>query len=326
MSCFEPLLAVVLLAAPPDAGTRESPVKAALEQLARATQQQEDAQRRESDKQLEALAKQATPSERPTLERLLKLNRARLPLDKQVPELASICLELLDLAKGDFESQRAALGACLAMPRLAESARLDPAPYRAEALRRAKAMVAEWPTRARAHGLLASALIDSNAGDLEVMRSLKQCSKLEPTAWCTEYLTRAITEYERPRCAGKSLVQPLTLTGARARSEGVETFYDEEPKPSIAGAEIATVMVDDDGLLAIETTAEGRKHLEEVTARLIKGFDGAMVLKLGDKPLVSARVVQTITNGRIALRAGKRLTLDELCKQAEHPKVPDELR
>lgn len=325
MSCFEPVLAVALLASP-DAGVRESPVKAAIEQLARAATQQADAQRKESEKQLEVLAKQVTQEERPAIDRLLKLNRSRLPLEKQVPELAAICVELLKLSQADFDSQRAALGAYLSMPRLAESAGLDPAPYRAEGMRLAKAMVADWPKEARAHGLLATALMDSNAAELEVMRELKQCSQLEPAAWCTDYLKRAVAELERPRCAGKSLVQPLTLTGARARSEGVETVYDEEPKPALSGAEIATVMVDDDGLLAIETTAEGSKHLEEVTARLIKGFDGAMVVKLGEKPLVSARVVQTITNGRLTVRAGKRLTLDELCKQVERPKAPAELR
>lgn len=62
MSCFEPVLAVALLASP-DAGVRESPVKAAIEQLARAATQQADAQRKESEKQLEVLAKQVTPED-----------------------------------------------------------------------------------------------------------------------------------------------------------------------------------------------------------------------------------------------------------------------
>ena len=62
MSCFEPLLAVALLASP-DAGVRESPVKAAIEQLARAATQQADAQRKESEKQLEVINIMQTQSD-----------------------------------------------------------------------------------------------------------------------------------------------------------------------------------------------------------------------------------------------------------------------
>jgi hypothetical protein len=324
MSFSEPLL-ILLLTASPDAGAPPT-VKDLLEQYSREMNAQAESDRNDAEKKLDELTKRATTAEKPLMERMSKLVHARPPLEKQVPELAAITLELLKLSKGDFDSERAALGSYLSMGRLAESAKLDPAPYRAEGLKQAQALVKEWPDKSRSHSLLATALMDCKAAPEEVMRELKRCSVLEPESWCSTSLKGMVIDYERPYCAAKNLVAPLTLTGAKARSEGAETFYDEEPRPALTGNEIASVMVDGDGVLSLQTTDDGTRHLREVTARLLQGFDGAMVIKLGDKPLVSARVSGEITNGSLSARAGKKLTLDELCKHVEHPKVPAELR
>src|SRR4051812_25574864 len=136
------LVCIMLFAA--DAGTSPSGdearrvVKGAIEELFQ-RQDQITAERRAALLvEMRSLEPTISPDLRPILERLIRFHEAAEPLQRSFPQFVNIVRDLIKMSRGRFDEERAAIGAFLALPSLAQGAGDDPETYRKEALELAR--------------------------------------------------------------------------------------------------------------------------------------------------------------------------------------------
>lgn len=318
------LLSLVLAA---DGGTPRLDVKALVsEALQGGAQAQRIAE-------LKALSAKTNPTERALLRRVLTLLESKEPFEKVMPQYLPLLKDATVYAKGSLPEELALAGAYGSLPMTARSLRLDPAPYRAAALAYAKDLVARYPKEGRAHGVLASALLEAEP-DSELARAeLKTCATLDRSSWCVAQYERFLADLERPRCNGATLQKPLTVWGATetgpktqgALSINGVTLVVEE-KPILESSAFSFVGVDPDGSLSLETTKADAVTLARETRRLLRKY---FVLKLGDDVLLAGMLQSEIAGGRLRVTPGQGkppFKLEALCATIERPKVPEAMR
>jgi hypothetical protein len=288
--------------------------------------------------QVRAARDAAAGEERELLDRMLRFVASDEPLDKKTwPEWVQLNRDLLKLSRGDWEAERAAVGAFSSLGSLAQTLSLDPEPYRRESVLVARDLVTRWPAQGRAHGLLASALLQSGAENLAVLPELKRCVQLDATAdWCKRLHASLVDAAERPRCSGKQLTQTLTSTAAHDWQKGqtgtvIESYGMKllvEEHPFLFNEDYALIAVDQDGNLDIEVTQPAMKRLETETTRLVRQ-SGTVVMRLGDEVILSAHVNEPIANGRLHITHGAKgppFVLDKLCRSVDRPSLPAALK
>ncbi len=326
-------LVAVVLAGSPDGGASpvRTPLPSLLEDVLRAQRETRKERRTEELAALRSATAKATGAERPLLERMTRLLEQDEPLPNQVPELADILRSMSRLVRGRFDEERAVVGAFLSLPSLARSARLDPEPLRREGLAMTQDLVERFPAEGRAHGLRASAMMEARADAKAVLVELQRCAQLEPSAWCSRSAADLKATLERPRCSGSALKAELLATGAQqewTRTPGATKgqWTDvRENEPFLRSADFSSISVDADGNLALEVTEAAKARLEKETRRLVGTAAGAVVLTLGGEVLLSARVQEPITEGRIRVSRGldrPPFRIEDLCKTVERPTVP----
>jgi hypothetical protein len=318
------ILALVLMA---DGGTPRLDVKALVGEA------MQGAQEEQRIAELKALAAKANPTERALLTRIIKLVESKEPFEKVMPQYLPLLKDATAYARGSLPEELALAGAYGSLPMTARSMRLDPAPYRAAALAYAKDLVARYPKEGRAHGVLASALLEAELDSELAREELKTCATLDRSSWCVAQYRQILADLERPRCSGATLQKPLTVWGATETSPKTQGALSingmtlaVEAKPILESSAFSLVRVDPDGSLSLETTKADAVTLARETKRLLGKY---FVLKLGDDVLLAGMLQSEIAEGRLRVTPGQGkppFKLEALCATIERPKVPEAMR
>jgi hypothetical protein len=329
------LVVTMAVAAVPDAGAARVDVKRIFDDLFARDRAEMAAARAKEVEALRAAMKDALPADRPLYELTLKLMQSDEPPEKLFPELLALLRQITPRARGDWETERAIGRAWLSMPTTCRAMGMDPAPVQREAMAYLRDVVTRYPQQGRAHGLLASALLESGAEPKEALPELKRCAELDPEAWCKGMHAKIIEELERPRCSGATMTRPLTAWRAKEWSAGATGRVVEqngqklvlEGEPFLRAADFSSVAMDGEGNLALELGASATQRFSDETGRL-GSVGGWMALLLGDEVLLAARVMERIPKGKISVWMGnkKGVTLESLCGRLERPKVSESLK
>ncbi len=238
----------------------------------------------------------------------------------------------------DVEVRVEVAWAFCAVPSLARSFQVDPAPFAAESISRAEKLVAEFPNEGRAFGVLAVARGLSGADELEQLRLYDACLARAPAdADCEEGRAVVSASYEEPRCDGRGVRRGLALhaagvgdaRGRVVRIQG-ETFTLDDGPPVLVAEDFVDIRRAEEfelPSLHARTTPAAATKLRDATAALAGREDRAMVLVVDDDVLLAARVNEEITGGVVAITSGSApLALSRVCATIERPRLPDELR
>ncbi len=279
----------------------------------------------------------ASPAERELLGRLVRLVDLDPTSAAAFQGLVSIVRDAVKVSRGRPDDEVRLLSTFISLAATARNFGLDPAPVLREARVLVQDFIKRTPHEGRAYGLYATLLQQADARPQDVLAVLKRCATLSPQSSCRAQHAQVLASFERPRCAGAALLQPLTVTGAQAdvppspgRALTVRgQVLALEDRPFLGPADVHEVSLDEQGQLALTLTAAGAATMERESQRLMSTPSGWLVLRRGADVLMAARLMERLPGPLVTVPRGPEAPayrLETLCRTIEHPRVDRALR
>lgn len=230
------------------------------------------------------------------------------------------------VAPNDFEVQLQSAGTLVQGSQVAAELGLDPVSILEEAQTWAASLVARFPDKAKAHGLLAQVYVVSGAEPLAILRSLRECAKLDSTdSVCKNEYERIAGEYAKPRCIGNKIQPELKLfrilrsgTGPTVRIDGDLFPIDDEP---IVGADgFESIYQADEKTVMLQLSKSGQERVARTTVGA-GDEDIPVVIMVGPTVVAGGAFRPGPSPPGIAIGA----PLKSLCTYVEQDALPAEL-